>query len=117
MELGVGRFPEPPYYAVIFTSRFHDTGDDYEPTSERMLQLAAEQPGFLGVDSARGNDGLGITASYWRDEESIAAWRSHAEHTLARQTGRERWYAAFEVQVARVERSYGFRRNGRLQRP
>ncbi len=101
-------FPDPPYYAVVFTSRLSGDDDGYGDTAERMVQLAAQQPGFLGVDSAR--DGLGITVSYWRDEDSITAWRQHAEHTLARETGRERWYEEFEVHVAEVKRHYGFRR-------
>ncbi|GAB2994844.1 hypothetical protein GCM10017788_66460 [Amycolatopsis acidiphila] len=104
------RFPEPPYYAVIFTSHRTEDDNDYQATAERMLELAAEQPGFLGVDSAREGPELGITVSYWRDEDSIAGWRAHAEHTLARRSGRRQWYEAFEVHVARVERNYGFRR-------
>lgn len=101
-------FPDPPYYAVVFTSRLSGDDDGYGDTAERMVQLAAQQPGFLGVDSVR--DGLGITVSYWRDEASITAWRQHAEHTLARETGRKRWYEEFEVHVAEVKRRYGFRR-------
>jgi heme-degrading monooxygenase HmoA len=102
--------PQPPYYAVIFTSRRTEDDEGYGETAERMVALAAEQPGFLGVDSARTPDGIGITVSYWRDEESIAAWRAHAEHTETRRRGRERWYQAFHVHVARVERAYRFRR-------
>ncbi|MGW5970438.1 antibiotic biosynthesis monooxygenase family protein [Streptomyces sp. NPDC055186] len=100
--------PAPPYYAVVFTS-VRTVGDNgYGETAERLLALAAEQPGFLGVDSARGADGLGITVSYWRDEESIAAWRDHAEHAPVRAHGREHWYASFSLHVAKVERAYGF---------
>jgi heme-degrading monooxygenase HmoA len=71
-----------------------------------MAELAAEQPGYLGMESAR--DELGITVSYWRDEESIAAWRQHAEHTAASRRGREQWYESFDVRVAKVERAYRF---------
>lgn len=95
---------------VVFTS-VRTAGDNgYGERAEQMLRLAVDQPGFLGVDSARGADGLGITVSYWRDEDSIAAWRDHAEHALTRAHGRERWYAAFTVHVAKIERSYGFTR-------
>lgn len=106
--------PDPPYYAVVFTSLRNraagaGAGDDgYAETAERMLEFARSQPGFLGVESAR--DALGITVSYWADEESIVAWREHAEHAAAREQGRERWYEAFTVRVARVERSYEFHR-------
>jgi hypothetical protein len=103
----LARTPAPPYYAVIFTSLRTDGDQGYASMAERMVELAAEQPGFLGVESARGADGLGITVSYWASEEAIAAWRAHAEHRVAQETGRRTWYADYEVRVARVERAYG----------
>jgi heme-degrading monooxygenase HmoA len=96
----------PPYYAVIFTSRRTDVGDGYDAMSDRMLALAAQQPGYLGVESARGADGLGITVSYWASEDAISNWRAHAEHRVAQSTGNRKWYDAFEVRVAKVERAY-----------
>ena len=101
--------PVPPYYAVIFTSLRRDGGDDgYREAAGRMLALAAGQPGFLGADSVRGPDRLGITVSYWRDLESITAWRRHADHLPVRETGRRHWYERFTVHIARVERAYRF---------
>ena len=104
------RTPEPPYYAVIFTSTRTEGDDGYGATADRMVELAAQQPGFLGVESARGDDGLGITVSYWESEESIANWKRDAEHTVARNTGREKWYEEFFTRVAKVERAYSFKR-------
>lgn len=101
---------EPPCYAVIFTSTRTDGDNGYAQRADEMLRLAAEQPGFLGVDSVRGAEGLGITVSYWRDEESIKAWRDNADHARTRADGRAYWYESFAVHVARVERSYGFTR-------
>ena len=95
--------PEPPYYAVIFTSERTEGDHGYADTAQRMVELARRQPGFLGVDSAR-DDELGITVSYWRDLDSIRAWRAQAEHAEARRLGRERWYRRFTLRVARVER-------------
>ena len=101
--------PEPPYYAVIFTS--HKTADDgYEETSNRMLELAQTQDGFLGIESARGADGIGITVSYWRDLESIARWKAYGEHRAAQQRGRKDWYAGYVTRVCKVERAYDFAR-------
>jgi heme-degrading monooxygenase HmoA len=99
----------PPYYAVIFTS-VRTAADDagYEQTAERMLELARQQPGFLGVESARGAGGLGITVSYWESEAAIHHWREQAEHRLAQQHGREKWYARFTLRVCRVERTWEF---------
>lgn len=100
--------PEPPYYAVIFASTSTSDTAGYAEAAERMIELAAEQPGFLGIDSARGRDGIGITVSYWASEASIAAWKAEAEHSVVRATGRSRWYSSYELRVARVERAYGF---------
>jgi heme-degrading monooxygenase HmoA len=75
--------------------------------ADRMLELAAQQPGYLGVESARTPGGLGITVSYWSSEEAISQWRSHAEHRVAQETGRRVWYSDFHLRVARVERAHG----------
>lgn len=104
------RTPEPPYYAVIFTSTRTAEAAGYDETSRRMIELAAQQPGFLGLESARGADGLGITVSYWESEEAIAKWRSDAEHRLAQSRGREQWYDTFVTRVAKVERARTFTR-------
>ena len=72
----------------------------------RMVELAAKQPGFLGVESAR--EGVGITVSYWQDLSSIKAWKANAEHLIAQRTGRTDWYAQYKTRIAKVERDYGF---------
>lgn len=101
--------PEPPYYVVMFSSIRSDDEQGYAEAAQHMLDLAREQPGYLGVESAR-SDGLGITLSYWQSEEAIVAWKRHAEHSVAREQGRARWYEAFTTRVAKVERSYSFSR-------
>jgi len=104
---GLARTPEPPYYAVIFTSRRTEGDHGYGAMAARMAQLGATYPGFLGIESARGADGLGLTVSYWRDEASIVAWKRDAEHQKAQRAGQQTWYADYEVRVAKVERAYG----------
>lgn len=101
--------PEPPYYVVIFTSVRTEVDAGYAKAAQHMLELAAQQPGFLGVESAR-SDGLGIPLSYWQSEEAIRTWREHAEHSAVREQGRADWYAAFTTRVAKVERAYTFSR-------
>lgn len=98
--------PKPPYYAVIFTSVRTEGDDGYAAMAGRMVELAQQQPGFLGVESAR--DGVGITVSYWRDLESIRAWKAHPEHQEAQRLGHERWYASATTRIALVERDYSF---------
>ena len=100
------RTPEPPYYAVIFTSLQSDDTKGYGAMAEEMMRLGSEQPGYLGFESARGEDGLGITISYWKDEASIAAWKANSKHLVAQRLGNERWYSDWQVRVAKVERAY-----------
>jgi heme-degrading monooxygenase HmoA len=99
--------PVPPYYAVIFTSlRTESDADNYATTADQMAALASVQPGYLGAESAR--EGLGITVSYWESLEAIRQWKAQADHLIAQQIGREKWYAAYKTRVCRVERDYGF---------
>ena len=100
----IAKTPEPPYYAVIFTSLQNDDLKGYGKMADRMEQLARQQPGYLGFEAAR--DGLGIAVSYWKDEESLLAWKANVEHLAAQNMGRERWYSDYTTRVARVERQY-----------
>ncbi|MGZ3182696.1 MAG: antibiotic biosynthesis monooxygenase family protein [Telluria sp.] len=98
--------PQPPYYAVIFTSFRTDGDQGYGEMAERMMALAVQQPGFLGVESARNE--VGITVSYWTDLESIRNWKANAEHLEAQRLGHRKWYSAFKTRICLVERDYGF---------
>jgi len=99
--------PTPPYYAVIFTAQRTEGDQGYGDMAERMVQLAQGQPGFLGVETARGTDGFGISVSYWESPQAIAAWKAEAEHRIAQETGKQQWYADYQVRVAKVDRAYG----------
>ncbi len=103
---GYSTTPEPPYYAVIFTSILGDDADGYDAMGSALVELAENQPGYLGIETTRGADGLGITVSYWKDEESILAWKQQTQHLLAQKAGMERWYDHYELRVAKVERAY-----------
>jgi heme-degrading monooxygenase HmoA len=103
---------EPPYVAVIFSSILGDDTAGYAETADRMEELAAEQPGYLGITSARDSaTNVGITVSYWRTDDDAAAWKRVAEHLAAQRTGRDRWYLGYRVEVATVARAYGFERS------
>lgn len=101
------RLPEPPYYAAIFSSRRTPDDAGYAAMAERMVELARQQPSFLGAESARDADGFGITVSYWISEEAIAQWKAQAEHVAAQERGKREWYAHYELRVAKVERASG----------
>jgi heme-degrading monooxygenase HmoA len=94
--------------AVIFTSRRNGKDDaGYSAAARAMEELAAIQPGFRGIESARLPDGFGISVSYWADEQNARAWKSVAEHGVVQTMGRTHWYESFNVHVATITRSYG----------
>lgn len=98
------------YYAVIFTSNLSNDTTDYSNVAEKMEDLAKQQPGFLGVESARGNSGLGITISYWESLEAIENWKKNTLHKEAKKRGREQWYENFHLRICLVEKEYKFQR-------
>lgn len=100
--------PKPPYFAVIFTSLRKPGDGGYSVMAERMLELAAQQPGYLGVESVRDANGVGITVSYWSSLDAIRDWKVVSEHRAAQELGRSQWYEAYRVRVCRVEQEYGF---------
>ncbi|MNM87225.1 hypothetical protein D3C81_994000 [compost metagenome] len=102
----IANTPEPPYYAVIFTSERSDGDNGYGEMAEEMVKLAAAQPGFLGVESAR--EGVGITVSYWESLEAIHNWKQNERHMIAQQKGMSEWYLRYKTRVCKVERDYGF---------
>lgn len=110
MDPTPGRFartPEPPYWAVLFSSqRTSGDAEGYGRMAEALARIAPDQPGYLGIESARDAEGFGITLSYWASEEAIASWKRVAAHQQAQRTGHERWYEDFVLRIARVERAY-----------
>src|SRR4051812_12806942 len=106
MPDGFAKTPEPPYYAVIFTSKRTDGDHGYEAMAQAMFELALKQPGCLGAETARGADGIGITVAYFTDEASIKNWKQNAQHLVAQRLGKERWYSHYKLRIAKVERAY-----------
>ena len=102
----IAKTPQAPYYAVIFTSYRTKGENGYDEMAKRMLELAAQQEGYLGCESAR--DEMGITVSYWKNLESIKAWKENMEHIIVRKAGRDIWYKSFKTRIAKVERDYEF---------
>lgn len=95
-----------PYYAVIFTSNLTEESKAYADMAAKMEALARNQPGFLGVESAR--ESIGITVSYWESLEAIANWKSNTEHLFAQEIGKRNWYQDYAVRICKVEREYHF---------
>lgn len=105
--MSLAKTPQPPYYAVIFSSiRREGNQKEYLQMALKMEQLAKEQVGYLGVESAR--EEVGITVSYWKDLVSIKAWKEQVDHQVAQKMGREKWYKSYITRIALVERDYSF---------
>ncbi len=96
----------PPYYAVIFTSVKKENAKGYEQMAEKMVTLAKQQPGFIGVESARNE--IGVTVSYWQSLEAISLWKQHTQHLIAQELGKNNWYKHYKVRICLVEREYEF---------
>ncbi|HWO75151.1 MAG TPA: antibiotic biosynthesis monooxygenase [Bacillus sp. (in: firmicutes)] len=103
----IAKTPEPPYYAVIFSSQRTEGDKGYGKMSEKMVELASQQKGFLGIESARDNE-LGITVSYWESLEAIRNWKEHSVHKLAQDKGKTEWYQSYSLRVCKVERQSFF---------
>ena len=102
----IANTPKPPYYAVIFTTERTAIDNDYEETANRMEELAKQQEGYLGCESAR--EGTGITVSYWKNLESIRKWKMNTEHLFVQEKGRGVWYKNYKTRICLVERDYEF---------
>ena len=99
--------PSPPYYAAIFSSTHTGSHEGYAEDTQTILELAKQQPGFLGIEAA-GDDDLSIAVSYWDSDETIRAFKQLAEHLVIQKRGKATYYKSYKVRVARVERDYGF---------
>lgn len=103
--MSIAKTPQPPYYAVIFTANSSANQTGYEAMAEKIYDLVQNQPGFLGVESADGDDE--ITVSYWESLDAIKAWKANAAHGQAQKMGKDQWYDSYRVRICKVEREYG----------
>ncbi len=106
----IAKTPQPPYYAVIFSTLRTEIDEGYEETANRMEELAKQQEGYLGIESSRNGSKAsgGITVSYWESLNAITKWKNNIEHTIARENGRTLWYKKYQLRICKVERDYGF---------
>jgi heme-degrading monooxygenase HmoA len=104
----ISKTPQVPYYAVIFTSERTEGDGGYGKMGDKMVELASAQPGFLGVESVRDQDGIGITVSYWDSIDAIKNWKEHGLHRVAQDKGKSEWYKSYSLRVCKVERDQFF---------
>ena len=93
--------PEPPYFAVIFSSFRTEINEEYNETFENLMLAASELDDFLGMESVR--DGFGISVSYWKSIEGIREWKDNLQHIAAKRKGIEKWYESYMMRIARVD--------------
>ena len=92
-------------WVVIFRAQAQALDAEYSQTAAQLRELALTQFGCL--DFCAVTEGAQeIALSYWPDEASIRAWKQHADHLMAQQLGRERWYASYSVEIAEIRRAY-----------
>jgi heme-degrading monooxygenase HmoA len=105
--------PDPPYYVAVITVRRTADDEGYLAAADQMYELATSQRGFIGMEWVSDpGERAGITCSYWTDEEAVAEWKMQADHLAIQRLGQERWYEAYTVRVALVERQYSWQRPG-----
>lgn len=92
-------------YLVVFRAEVKHLDADYVAMAARLRDLALTEFGCLEFHALTEGD-QEIALSYWPDLEAVARWRTHDEHLLAQQLGRERWYRSYRVEISRIERSY-----------
>jgi len=102
----VKTLPKNHFYAVIFSSTKSENLAGYEEMDKITMDLASQQPGYLGYESVNNND-KSIFISYWENKESIENWRQNAIHKMAKQQAQQ-WYKRYLSQICLVESSYLF---------
>lgn len=102
----ISNTPQPPYYAIIFTSVRNEGDKGYSQMSEKMVEMVKNSPGYLGHESVRNE--IGITVSYWRNLEDIKNWKNNNSHMIAQKKGKEKWYDCYKVRICKVESDYEF---------
>jgi heme-degrading monooxygenase HmoA len=106
----MAKLPKGTVSVIFIAQRTDQDRDGYAAAADAMDRLAAQQPGYVGMESVRGDDGLGITVSYWESDAHAKAWRDNPDHAATRDAGRDRWYSHYSLHVAEVTRSYDWQK-------
>lgn len=97
--------PNPPYYAVIAPAEMAEDFRGYPELATKLVELAKEQPGFLGIESGS-QKGFALAVSYWESLEAIDGWRHNARHMAAKEMGKTKWFTKYVTRIAKVEQVY-----------
>jgi len=69
----------------------------YALDSERMVELASKQQGFLAYRRYVSDDGESLSIAEWETEKDARAWGRHPEHVAAQGQGRADYYESYTV--------------------
>ena len=96
--------------AVIFEVRPSADGfAEYLDRAAGLAPLLAQVDGFISVErfESLSTKGKLLSLSFWRDEESVRAWREQERHRAAQSAGRAGVFDDYRLRVASVIRDYG----------
>jgi heme-degrading monooxygenase HmoA len=100
-----------PSLIILFRSKLTDQArEDYQAMNAELEILVRQNPGFVDVKSYTAADGERLTVVWWRDEASLTEWRNLMRHREAQNTGRQKWYEYYNIDVATITRSRSFAR-------
>jgi heme-degrading monooxygenase HmoA len=97
-------------YAVIFISQRTEGDHGYAEAMERIEKLGRSVPGFVALESARAEDGKGITVVFYENAEAIEHWRQNDEHKKVKAEGRRTWYSEYQIYFTKLERGHSWTR-------
>ncbi len=101
------KYPKEDYFAVIFISEKSNDLTGYEEMDELTINLAQQQPGFIGYESVTNNQNKGIFISYWESMDAIENWRKNSIH-LAAKNQAKKWYKSYISQICKVQKNHEF---------
>ncbi len=83
---------------------------EFETALQHMREQVNKYDGFLDETPCYSieNENRLVSLFYWRDRESIKAWREDPEHLKTQQLGREKIFTSYRIRVCELEREYGW---------
>jgi heme-degrading monooxygenase HmoA len=96
--------------AVIFEAEPHAGQQQAYLDAAAVLRPQLDQaPGFISIERFESLTvpGKVLSLSFWRDEDSVRAWRNREAHRAIQAAARGRIFADYRLRVAAVLRDYG----------
>ena len=102
--------------AVIFEANSHlDKQARYLEIASELRPLLERIDGFIAIERFQSmlEPGKILSLSWWRDEESVLAWKKNVFHQEAQAEGRESIFSYYRIRVAHVFRDYSSENRGK----